>query len=65
MAQTRLTRSGRAYIQYRKNQCSLAASLGGGAIGNALDIRRIACAAALNLQHAKLLLNASAEIPSK
>ena len=66
----RLTRnalqsSGKAFAQYRKAQCDFAASLGGGAIGNALDMRRFACEAELNERRAAQLRAAVQDLPRR
>ncbi|MGN6808098.1 MAG: lysozyme inhibitor LprI family protein [Trinickia sp.] len=47
-AQTKLRLSSKAFERYREAQCAFAASIGGGAIGNALDMRRLACVTELN-----------------
>ena len=47
-AQTKLRLSSKTFEQYREAQCAFAASIGGGAIGNALDMRRLACVTELN-----------------
>jgi uncharacterized protein YecT (DUF1311 family) len=47
-AQTKLRLSSKAFEHYREAQCAFAASIGGGAIGNALDMRRLACVTELN-----------------
>lgn len=64
-AKTRLAASQKAFIQYRDAQCRLAYSLGGGAIGNALDMRRLACFAALNERQALQIHDAVSELPLK
>ena len=43
-AQARLTAATQAFERYREAQCALSASLGGGAVGNALALRRLSCA---------------------
>jgi len=48
-----------------KEQCALAAALGGGAIGNALEIRRLACEAELNAWRADQLQRALVDLPLK
>jgi len=55
LAKTRLAASGKAFIKYREEQCAFAASLGGGAIGSALEMRRSACVAELNNRRAEQL----------
>ena len=48
IAQARLTAATQAFERYREAQCALSASLGGGAVGNALELRRLSCVAAAN-----------------
>jgi uncharacterized protein YecT (DUF1311 family) len=55
LAKTRLITAGKTFAQFRADQCSFAASMGGGAIGAALEMRRNACIAELNLRRAKQL----------
>lgn len=45
----------RTFADYRQQQCAFAASLGGGAIGHALEMRRLACVAELNNRRAEQL----------
>lgn len=54
-AKEKLKASGKAFAQYREAQCTFAASLGGGAIGNALEMRRLACVVELNTKRAEQL----------
>ena len=54
-----------SFIRFRSAQCGFAASLGGGAIGNALALRRLSCEAELNRSRAATLLEATAELPQK
>ncbi|MDI6528878.1 DUF1311 domain-containing protein [Pseudomonas otitidis] len=44
-----------SFIEYRERQCALATSVGGGAVGHALETRRLACIAELNYQRAQQL----------
>ncbi|HEY9097266.1 MAG TPA: lysozyme inhibitor LprI family protein [Thiobacillus sp.] len=62
-AKNKLKSANTNYVRYRDSQCAFAASLGGGAIGNALEIRRIACVAELNNRRATQLRSAVAELP--
>jgi uncharacterized protein YecT (DUF1311 family) len=55
LAKTRLIAAGKTFEQFRADQCSFAASLGASAIGAALEMRRNACIAELNLRRAKQL----------
>ena len=51
-ARARLTAASRAFVQYRAAQCAFAYALGGGAIGNALEMGRLACVYELNARRA-------------
>lgn len=62
-AMKRFAASGKAFSQYRDMQCAFAASLGGGAIGNALELRRLACIAELNTMRAEQLSRAANALP--
>jgi uncharacterized protein YecT (DUF1311 family) len=64
-AKEKLRASNAAFAQYREAQCALAYSLGGGAIGNALDIRRLACAIEQNSKRVAELAAAVSRVPSK
>ncbi|MGQ8877305.1 lysozyme inhibitor LprI family protein [Delftia sp. NA_296.1] len=64
-AKARLSASGKEFTQYRDAQCSWLASLAGGAAGNATEIRRLYCAAALNFGRAAQLRDATSELPLK
>lgn len=58
-AESQLRSSRKAFIAYRDAQCIFAASLGGGAIPKALEMRQLACLYAINterLQHLKRLI---------
>ncbi len=65
LAKEKLRVSNKAYEQYRDAQCAFAASLGGGAIGNALELRRLSCLVGLNNGRAKQLNADASELPSK
>lgn len=52
-----------SFKQYRKDQCALASTLGGTAIGNALDVRQLACEAELNQRRAAQLRAFGADLP--
>ena len=58
-------RTSKAYAHYRDAQCAFAASLGGGAIGNALELRRLSCLVGLNNGRAKQINTDSSELPPK
>lgn len=61
----RLAAAGQAFARYRKAECAFAASLGGGAIGAALELQRLACVAALNQQRAQDLSRAVSYLPQR
>ncbi len=65
IAKARLAASTKSFATYREEQCAYASSLGGGAIGNALEIRRLACIAELNNRRAEQLTNAVADLTLK
>ncbi len=65
LAKVKLVASKKAFIQYREAQCAFATSLGGGAIGNALDMRHLACVAELNNRRAEQLRSAISSLPLK
>lgn len=64
-AKAKLSASGKAFAKYRDEQCAFASSLGGGAIGNALEIRRLACVTELNNRRAAQLRDAVSDLPLK
>jgi uncharacterized protein YecT (DUF1311 family) len=64
-AKAKLVASGRAFSKYRQEQCAFAVALGGSAIGNALEIGRLACVAELNNRRAKQLRDAVSDLPLK
>lgn len=65
LANVRFAASTKAFVAYRKEQCAFAAALGGGAIGNALENRRLACEAELNHWRADQLQRALVDLPLK
>lgn len=65
LAKVRLAVSGRAFAKYRTEHCAFAASMGGGAIGNALEMGRAACVAELNHRRAEQLRLLVSELPPK
>ncbi|SAK70437.1 hypothetical protein AWB80_03668 [Caballeronia pedi] len=64
-AKANLAKSNKAFARYREAQCGFFRSLGGGAIGNALEIRRFACVAELNGNRAEQLHDAASELHTK
>lgn len=65
LAKEKLKASSKAYEKYRDAQCAFAASLGGGAIGNALELRRLSCIVGLNNGRTKQINTDSSELPPK
>jgi Lysozyme inhibitor LprI len=55
----------KSFTRYRSAHCAFSAALGGGAIGNALEMRRLACQAELNEQRAAQLISGAAELADK
>lgn len=53
------------FAKYRDSQCAFASALGGGAIGNALAMRRFACIAELNSRRAFQLRDLVSDRPMK
>lgn len=64
-ALTALRRSETAFVAYRKSHCAFDASLGGGAIGTALDSRSMRCIIQLNLERAGWLDAKAKAIPKR
>jgi hypothetical protein len=64
-AEAKLRASASDFAEYRAGHCAFVTSLGGGAIGNALELRRLACVFAMNMQRAQELTRLAAEIPRK
>lgn len=65
LATQRLAEASASFIQFRTAPCSFAASLGGTAIGNALEAQRAACEAELDARRAESLKAAAAELPAR
>ena len=55
IAKNKLKKSNKEFIKYRDLQCDFAYSLGGGAIGNALNMLKYTYLAELNFQRTKQL----------
>lgn len=64
-AKAKFAASNKAFAKYREAQCAFAYSLGGGAIGNALDMWRFACIAELNNRRAEQLRDVVSDLPLK
>ena len=62
-AQEKIRLSDKAFAQYREAQCAFASALGGGAIGNALEMRRLVCVHELNTSRTAQLRNAVVNLP--
>ena len=65
LAKERLDASSNAFERYREAQCAFMASLGGGAITGALDVRRLACISRLDEERATSLANSVAALPRR
>lgn len=65
LAKVKLKTSSKAFEQYRDAQCAFASSLGGGAISNALEMRRLSCLIGLNTQRSEQLKTTVAALPAK
>lgn len=65
IAKARFVASKKTFVKYRETQCAFASSLGGGAIGNALEMQRLACVAELNNRRAAQLRSAVSDLPLK
>ncbi|GKT22512.1 lysozyme inhibitor LprI family protein [Acidovorax sp. SUPP3334] len=61
----RLAAAELAFSRYRETECAFQASLGGGAIGAALELQRLACTAALNQQRAQDLSRSVSSLPQR
>jgi hypothetical protein len=64
-ARAKLTESNKDFAKYRDAQCAFASSLGGGAVGHAVDMRRLACVSELNNRRAEQLHDAVSDLPLK
>ena len=65
LAKAKLIASIKAYEHYRDAQCAFVSALGGGAIGNALELRCLSCIIELNRERTKQLNTDSSALPSK
>jgi uncharacterized protein YecT (DUF1311 family) len=65
LARTKLEASDKGFAKYRETQCKFNYSLGGGAIGNALDLRYLACISELNSRRAEQLKDVVSDLPTK
>ncbi|MCW7540459.1 DUF1311 domain-containing protein [Aquabacterium sp. A7-Y] len=64
-ARSTLKASNKAFSQYREAHCAHVATLAGGAAGNALEMRRLACVLELNGGRARQLSDTTSELPLK
>jgi ribosomal protein S20 len=62
-AKTAFKNANKSFTQFQQAQCNFSAALGGGATGNALTVRRLACVSDLNRQQAAWLRQATADLP--
>lgn len=62
-AKTAFRNASKSFTQFQEAQCNFSAALGGGAIGNALTVRRLACVRDLNRQQAARVRQATADLP--
>jgi uncharacterized protein YecT (DUF1311 family) len=65
IAKAKLKTSGEEFVKYRDAHCAYMSSLGGGAIGNALEMRRLACVFELNSRRAEQLSSSIVDLPRK
>jgi uncharacterized protein YecT (DUF1311 family) len=65
LARERLGASSKAFVHYRDAHCAFAFSLGGGAIGNALELRRLACRVELNNLRTRQLNDSVSDLAPK
>jgi C4-dicarboxylate-specific signal transduction histidine kinase len=65
LARSKLEASTKEFTKYRQAHCAFNASLGGGAIGNALEMMRLACVFELNIRRAEQLKSAIVDLPTK
>lgn len=65
LAQSRLAIASQVFKKNREAQCAFAAALGGGAVGNALDLKQLACMAELNYTRARQLESAAIELAGR
>jgi len=64
-AKDQLRLSKKRFAEYRDAQCAFHTSLGGGAIMNGLEQRRLACVSDLNNKQARLYLDEVSSLPSR
>ncbi len=64
-AKIRLSESNKAFEKYREAHCNWAVAIGGGAIGNALEIRRLQCVNDLNLARIAQIKAIVKDLPSR
>lgn len=65
LAKKKLQASSKAHQQYRDAQCAFVSALAGGAIGHAVELRRISCIIKLNVERTQQLKTESATLPLK
>jgi len=65
LARTRLAAADRSFENFKRAHCAFAASMGGGAVGHALETGRLACVADLNVRQADLIRSLVARLPPR
>ncbi|WP_332876201.1 lysozyme inhibitor LprI family protein [Massilia sp. S19_KUP03_FR1] len=60
-----LNKLSKSFSGFRQVQCDFVSALGGGAIGNALALRRLRCISDLNQRQAEMLRLATSDLPEK
>ncbi len=64
-ARRQLDAADQAFAKHRTAQCKLQQSLGGGAVGNGLEMRRLLCVQALNTARAAQLSQMAKSLPQR
>ncbi len=64
-ARRQLDAADQAFAKHRTEHCNLQKSLGGGAVGNGLEMRRLLCVEALNTARAAQLLQMAKGLPQR
>ncbi|WP_175537783.1 lysozyme inhibitor LprI family protein [Paracidovorax valerianellae] len=65
LTKDRLAAASRSFVHYRAAECAFMKSIGGGAIGAALDLRHLACTAALNWQRTRSLHSSAQDLAQR
>lgn len=64
-AKMKLKAANRVFSQYREAQCGFISSLGGGAVGGALAMRKFTCVIELNTRRADELAHSVGDLPKR